>query len=86
MGLKMDQRRVMELVERFRVERGLDTLAQLVALIRGGCTDQETLRKTGIAAMYWFANLVADDQKELCALYLEENGYPDLAVSIRGLT
>jgi len=80
----MDQRRVMELVERFRVERGQATLAQLIALIKFGCNDIETLRQAGLTSMYWFANVVADDERETIATVLDENNYTDASTLVRG--
>ena len=79
----MEQHRVIELVEQFRVERGQAVLEQLVGLIASGCQDQQKLRNCGLTAMYWFANVVADDQKEQAAAMLEEAGYPEAASLVR---
>lgn len=79
----MDQRRVIELVEQFRTERGQDTLAQLVGLIQAGCTNQDTLRQVGLSSMYWFANLVADDERETIVQFLEANDHTDAANLVR---
>ena len=82
----MDQRKVIDLVEQFRVERGQAVLEKLTGLILSGCQDPEVLRNTGLSAMYWFVNVVADAQKEEVITVLIDSGYPEAGELVRGST
>ena len=79
----MDQRRVIELVEQFRAERGEAVLEQLVAALMAGVQDRGILARIGLNDLYWLVNLAADGQKAADVELAEQMGQPDVAAAIR---
>lgn len=79
----MNAKQIISVVNLLVQERGKATMDRLMKKLVEGESNPDKLLEVVIADLYWFANLVADQQKDLDASLAETAGQIELSEAIK---
>lgn len=79
----MNAKQIIATVNLLVQEKGQATMSRLMSKLVEGESNPDKLLEVVIADLYWFANLVADQQKDLDAALAETAGQTELSEAIK---